>query len=136
MIYSEDRRVEWGDCDEAGIVFYPNYFRWMDGAFHAMCGKVGYDQRKLRMKLGVFGTPLVEAKGEFRGPATFGETLKVSVGLARIGRTSFSLAYRFSRGDAAILDGEETRVFVRRDDSGAISKTPIPDAFREALQHL
>jgi len=21
--------IEWGDCDEAGIVFYPNYFYWL-----------------------------------------------------------------------------------------------------------
>ena len=26
--------VEWGDCDEAGIVYYPRYFYWMDCAFH------------------------------------------------------------------------------------------------------
>ena len=24
--------VEFGDCDPAGIVFYPNYLRWMDAA--------------------------------------------------------------------------------------------------------
>ena len=25
-------RIQWGDCDPAGIVFYPNFFRWMDAA--------------------------------------------------------------------------------------------------------
>ena len=24
------RTVEWGDCDPAGIIFYPTYYRWMD----------------------------------------------------------------------------------------------------------
>ena len=24
--------VEFGDCDPAGIVFYPNFLRWMDAA--------------------------------------------------------------------------------------------------------
>jgi hypothetical protein len=23
-------RIEWGDCDPAGIVFYPRYFEWFD----------------------------------------------------------------------------------------------------------
>ena len=27
-------RIEWGDCDPAGIVFFPNYSRWMDAASH------------------------------------------------------------------------------------------------------
>jgi acyl-CoA thioesterase FadM len=22
--------IEWEDCDENGIVFYPNYFYWLD----------------------------------------------------------------------------------------------------------
>jgi len=30
--------VEFGDCDPAQIVFYPNYFRWMDAAsLRALC---------------------------------------------------------------------------------------------------
>jgi 4-hydroxybenzoyl-CoA thioesterase len=32
--------VKFGDCDPAGIVFYPNYFRWMDSVLH------GYYQSK------------------------------------------------------------------------------------------
>lgn len=27
--------VAWGDCDEAVVVFYPNYFYCMDSAFQA-----------------------------------------------------------------------------------------------------
>ncbi len=27
-------RVEWGDCDPAGIVFYPRYFEWFDRCTH------------------------------------------------------------------------------------------------------
>ena len=34
-------RVEFGDCDPAGIVWFPNFFRWIDVAsrhFFAECG--------------------------------------------------------------------------------------------------
>ena len=24
--------VHWGDCDPAGIIFYPTYFRWFDAS--------------------------------------------------------------------------------------------------------
>ena len=27
-------RVQWGDCDPAGIVFYPRYFEWFDAVHH------------------------------------------------------------------------------------------------------
>jgi acyl-CoA thioesterase FadM len=28
--------VQFGDCDPAGIVFYPNYLAWFDAAFGRM----------------------------------------------------------------------------------------------------
>ena len=34
-------RVEFGDCDPAGIVYFPNFFRWYDAAsrnFFPECG--------------------------------------------------------------------------------------------------
>ncbi|MFL6695326.1 MAG: acyl-CoA thioesterase, partial [Ramlibacter sp.] len=34
-------RVEFGDCDPAGIVWFPNFFRWIDAAsrhFFIACG--------------------------------------------------------------------------------------------------
>ena len=39
--------IEWGDCDDAGIVFYPNYFRWFDNAFHHLLRQCGIGQRIL-----------------------------------------------------------------------------------------
>ncbi len=38
---SIDITVEWGDCDPAGIVFYPNYFRWFNQGAHALFGAAG-----------------------------------------------------------------------------------------------
>ena len=32
IIYGVDE--QFGDCDPAGIVFFPNYSRWMDAASH------------------------------------------------------------------------------------------------------
>ena len=35
-------QVQWGDCDPAGIIFYPTYFRWIDAASWALFDAVGY----------------------------------------------------------------------------------------------
>jgi hypothetical protein len=56
--------VEFGDCDPAGIVFYPNYFRWMDVGtrrFFAACGVPGWNAQPVPG--GIIGTPLVDASG-------------------------------------------------------------------------
>ena len=34
-------RIEWGDCDPAGIVFYPQYFKWFDAAAAALVAAAG-----------------------------------------------------------------------------------------------
>lgn len=136
MAFTEQRRIEWGDCDNAGVVFYPNYFRWMDAAFHALCASAGYDQRSLRSAFGVFGTPLIDAQARFLTPATFGQTLEIAVVVSRWGTTSMALAYRFIRSETTILEGSEARVFVRRDDHGGFVKAPVPEAFRNALSDI
>ena len=30
IIQSYKVTVQWGDCDPYGIVFYPNFYKWMD----------------------------------------------------------------------------------------------------------
>ncbi len=47
-------RIEWGDCDPAGIVFYPRYFEWFDacstGLFEA-AGFLGSPQEFVRVAI-------------------------------------------------------------------------------------
>ena len=51
--------VQFGDCDPAGIVFFPNFSRWMDAAslsFFMQCGVPPW--RELVKTRGIVGTPL------------------------------------------------------------------------------
>ena len=49
--------VHFGDCDPAGIVFFPNFSRWMDAAslhFFMQCGVPPW--RELVKTTGIIGT--------------------------------------------------------------------------------
>jgi YbgC/YbaW family acyl-CoA thioester hydrolase len=127
------RTIEWGDCDAAGIVYYPNYYRWMDAAFHAMTAALGFDQRTLAGDHGLLGTPLVDTRCAFAAPASYGDSLSITATVVALGATSLRVAYGFARGGTTIATGEEARVFVRRDGE-RIVKTPIPDPVRSALE--
>lgn len=135
MAFTCDQRIDWGDCDEAGLVFYPNYFRWMDAAFHRLCAAAGHSQRSLRRDHGVYGTPLVNASCGFTAPATYGETLQIETEVSRWGESSMTLAYRFNRHGEPIATGCESRVFARRGPEG-IGKTAIPPTVRATLEQL
>lgn len=135
-MFTTERMIEWGECDAAGVVFYPNYFKWMDGAFHAFSRSVGFDQSSLARDHGLAGTPLIESNCRFFAPARFYELLCVSARVEHVGATSLTLVYRFRIGDTYIAEGRETRGFVTRTGEG-IGKAPIPDSIRAELeQHL
>ena len=73
-------RVEvcFGDCDPAGIVFFPNFSRWMDSAslsFFMQCGVPPW--RELVKTRGIVGTPLLEIHTRFHRSATYGERLDI-----------------------------------------------------------
>ena len=124
--------IQFGDCDEAGIVFYPRYFYWMDCAFQGLVRVYGWNQRKLRATFGTAGTPLVKATANFLSPATYDDLLTVTAGIARWGNSSFEIGYKGTVDGRAVFEGWETRVWLQptggRPKSGA-----IPAGFRRAL---
>lgn len=64
MSYETRFTIEWGDCDEAGIVFYPNYFYWLDCTFQRWLRSVGLSQRELRRRYGST-TPIIDVGASF-----------------------------------------------------------------------
>jgi YbgC/YbaW family acyl-CoA thioester hydrolase len=107
-------QVQWGDCDPAGIIFYPTYFRWMDAACWAFLASVGYDAKRMRAEH--FAMPLVSADCQFLHPAQQGDRCVVRSRVARFGGKSFVVSHEVQREDGMPLaKGSETRVWGRFD---------------------
>jgi 4-hydroxybenzoyl-CoA thioesterase len=123
-------RVEFGDCDPAGIVFYPNFLRWMDSAslfFFMQCGVPPW--RELVKTRGIVGTPLLEVATRFASPATYAEELEIATSVEEWRAKVFVQLHRVTRGETLICEGRETRAFVRRDadDPDRLRALPIPE---------
>ena len=104
--------VHWGDCDPAGIIFYPTYFRWMDAATWAFMASVGYTPQRMREEH--LAMPLVGADCEFLAPARHGDRCEVRSLIARFGGASFAVSHEIVRADgAALAKGNEKRVWGR-----------------------
>lgn len=132
-------RVEFGDCDPAGIVWFPNFFRWIDAAsrdFFAQCGVPRWEETA--RTLGVIGTPLVDTHSRFLKTASYGDTLQLHTRVKEWRDKSFVQSYRIQRAskDAAdadlIMECEEVRIFAakREDGKNGIRAVPIPQAIR------
>jgi 4-hydroxybenzoyl-CoA thioesterase len=125
--------VQFGDCDPAGIVFFPNFSRWMDAAslsFFMQCGVQPW--RVLEKTRGIVGTPLLEIHTKFIKSVTYGETITITTQVEEWREKVFIQLHRVTRGDELICEGRETRVFVRRDTENPdrLRAIPVPDDIR------
>ena len=125
--------VHFGDCDPAGIVFFPNFSRWMDEAslaFFRACGVPPW--RELLRTHGIVGTPLLEIHTKFLKAATYGETIEIHTTVDAWAAKTFTHHHQIRRGDELICEGTEVRAFVVRDPGNPerLKAIPIPEDIR------
>jgi 4-hydroxybenzoyl-CoA thioesterase len=105
-------QVHWGDCDPAGIIFYPTYFRWADAASWSLFENAGFSPKW--MKQNHMAMPLVSAECQFLAPALHGDRCEVRSRIARFGGKSFVVEHDIVRADGtALAEAKETRVWGR-----------------------
>ena len=127
-------QVHFGDCDPAGIVFFPNFSRWMDQAslaYFMACGVPPW--RELLKTRGIVGTPLLEIHTRFLKPATYGETIEVHTTVESWAAKTFRHRHRVLRGDDLLCEGTELRAFCIRDPDSPdnrIKAIPVPEDIR------
>ena len=125
-----DVLINFGDCDPAGIVFFPNFLRWMDAAslnFFVACGVPVWSE--LVKTTGITGTPLLEIHTRFLAPAKYGETIRISTTVEEWRNKTFTQKHVVRRGDTLICEGTEVRAFVTKhpDDPERIKAIVVPE---------
>ena len=118
-LFEHVHAVSFGDCDPAGILFYPNHFRMMDATFQAWLRAGGLDQRTIQERFGAIGTGLIDAQATFRAPVVDGDALRHTLSPVEWGDRTLSLVYEGFVGDRRVVEGRETRGLFRRDPARA-----------------
>lgn len=128
--------IEWGDCDPAGIVFYPRYFAMFDWSTASLfAAALGYAKPEMLRRFDMVGIPMVDTRGKFHAPTSFGDAVRIESRFAAARRSSFDVEHRLFRGDTLCVEGFETRVWVGRhpDEPGKIKAQPIPREVLDAI---
>src|SRR5262245_24519416 len=128
MTNRREIQVEWGDCDPAGIVYFPRFFEYFDAATGALFEKAGLAKAEMLQKYGLLGIPLIEAAAQFFVPARFGETVAVETSIVEWGGSSFRVEHKLYKGSQLAAEGRERRVWTVRDPQRAsgMRSEPIP----------
>jgi 4-hydroxybenzoyl-CoA thioesterase len=127
--------VEWGDCDPAGIVYYPSYFRWFDEATYRLFLAAGLKRDDVSSGQWKEGTPLVAAQCSFRRASQHGEKLTIESQIEKFGRSSFVIrhVFRDSSGEVA-AEGTETRIWAKKDGNArSLKAIAIPEDVKRRL---
>jgi acyl-CoA thioester hydrolase len=122
-------RVRYSECDPQGVVFNANYLSYLDNNMTELWrAALGSYQAMLDRGIDMV---VVEAGLRFHAPARFDDELTMEVAVTRIGNTSVSTAHRIRRGPDLVAEGTLHHVLV---DRTSLTKTPVPDWIRSALQ--
>jgi acyl-CoA thioester hydrolase len=122
-------RVRFHECDPQGVVFYAQYFAYVDVALTEMW----------REAFGSYGevvaagtdVVVVEAGATFRASARFDDDLDVELRIDRLGTTSMAMNTEIRRDGEVLVEGRIVHVFV---DTATMAKQAIPDHMRASLE--
>ena len=89
-------RIEWADCDPAGIVFYPRYFEIFDAATSALFERaLGMTMFQMFKTFNSAGYPLARTRARFVRPTRYGDDVTVETAVT-FGQASFEIAHHIS----------------------------------------
>src|SRR5262245_65500712 len=87
-------RIEWSDCDPAGIVFYPRYFAMFDHSTVLLLeAALGMDKHELYKIHDFDGYPMVETRARFLIPTRYCDEVVIETTGTEVRRTSLHVRH-------------------------------------------
>lgn len=132
MRFSAARIVRFGECDPAGVVYYPVFFNW----FHELMERwfeealdVPYSQC-----LKKYGFPAKETGSEFFRPCALGEELQLELFLSHMGKRSIRIEIEIFSKDVLKAKGHVVCVCIGLSKEGfQFSSAEIPAFLRDKM---
>ena len=123
-------RIEYGDTDGQGRVFYVNYLRFFDRGRLAYWERAGLSDAEIRQI--EHDTVIADVHCTYRSPASFYDTVSVHTRVARIGRSSLRMEFAVMNDSTNTLMAEGDATLVRVDLT-ANRSVPFEAGFRARL---
>jgi 1,4-dihydroxy-2-naphthoyl-CoA hydrolase len=125
--------VRMHEVDAAGVLFFAHLFRYAHDAYEAFMAHLGFSLPAV-VRDRAWRLPLVHAEADYRRPIRHGERLTVTVGVADLGESAYTVRYRFddAKGEARAT---ARTVHVHLEADGSRS-APLPPELREALASI
>ena len=117
--------VNWGDTDKAGIVYYPNFFKWFDIAGHQFFRSCDLAPAKLEEQRGII-IPLLDVQCTFEKALLYDDLISIHTNVEEINRKTIKLKHKVYREGERVAHGYEIRGWVQQ-SSEQIKAVIIPE---------
>jgi acyl-CoA thioester hydrolase len=126
-------RVEYGETDSQGRVFYANYLLFFDRGRVAYWVRAGLSEEEIRRL--EHGTVIAEVHCTYRAPASFYDVVSVFTRVASIGRSSLRMEFAVINDstDALMAEGYAALVNI---DLGVNRAVPFADELKAKVRAL
>jgi 4-hydroxybenzoyl-CoA thioesterase len=129
--------IEWGDCDPAGIVFYPRYFAMCDASTTKLLEyALGMKKINIFKQYDFGGFPVAQTQVKFLTPGYYGDETVIETQAVEVKRSSVSIEHKIRRGDTLLVEGFEIRVWVMQDpdDPTKLRSRELPELLARRLR--
>jgi len=130
-------RVRFNEVDQWGIVWYANYFAYIDAARCEVLGKFDLMPDTI-VNMG-YTAPIYHVTSTFKSPARFNDPLLVRITLRpqKSAKLVFVFEIRHAENGKLIMHGESTQVLLNRDGYMIYKITgPLAERINALSQHL
>jgi acyl-CoA thioester hydrolase len=122
-------RVRYAETDQMGMVYYANYFVWMEIGRTDFCRESGFSYADLEREEQAF-LPVAEANCRYVAPARYDDEIVVSTEIARLNRRLIEFSYNIKSKDTLLAQGRTLHVIMGPDGK----PRSLPDRYLELLK--
>ena len=122
-------RARYAETDQMGMVYYANFFVWMEVGRGDFCRECGFSYRELEQEEKAFLT-VAEATCRYIAPARYDEQILVETEITRLNRRLVEFSYRIRSTSALLAEGRTVHVVIGPDGK----PRSMPDRYFELLK--
>ena len=129
--FSLENRVRYADTDQMNVVYYANYFVWLEVARTEFLRSLGVDYRSMEKEKRL-ALPVVEAYCKYKAPARYDDIVVIKVKASLVKNSTLRFDYKlFNKENNALLaEAYTSHVFI---DSERRRPVRMPDKIKSLL---
>jgi len=120
--------VRYAETDQMGVVYYANYFVWMEIARVEYCRSVGFHYKDMELEDGVL-LAVAESHCRYVSPAHFDEEIRIITSVPDVNRRFVSFDYEMTCKGRRVAIGQTRHVFLKRDPENGLRPVRLPDKY-------